>query len=213
MKIPWFINKDFTSLEIKRIKSSPEHEVERSLIINDASIIQSLADRIEKIPADGDEMISFSKNVEQIKLLFHSNDEVQEIHFFAKKIKTPSTGFNSEKNKFELDLYSDIDGLLSPGFNKRILLIENLEVNFDDFSIIYVGTEFHDYAPVTIAISKMKFLLKDKHRKEQMIEITSGQRPPQPLSIKMNNSEITILTYETEKKERLYPNYFQIKEA
>ncbi len=43
MKTPWFINKDFTSLEIRKIKSSPEHEVERSVIINDVSIIQSIA--------------------------------------------------------------------------------------------------------------------------------------------------------------------------
>ena len=139
MKIPWFINKDFTFLEIKKLRSISEHEVERSVIINDVKIIKSLAERIERIPSDGDVMVSFSNNVEQINLLFHGKDQLQEIQFFAKKIKTPSTGFNSVKSEFEIDLYSDIDALLFPDFKKKILLIENLELDFKDFSITWMG--------------------------------------------------------------------------
>ena len=72
------------------------------------------------------------------------------------------------------------------------------------------GSEFHDAAPVTVSFTKEKFLLKDKDKKEQIVEIISGQRSPQPLAVKISNLEITILTYKTDDAQMLYPNYFQI---
>lgn len=210
MKNPWFTNKDFTFLEIKKFISISEHEVERSVIINDIKFIKKLIEQIERIPSDGDKMISFSNSAEQIDLLFHSKDHLREIQFFAKQIKTPSTGFNSVKSEFEINLYSDIDALLFPDFGKKILLIENLELDFKDFSITSMGSEFYDAAPVSISFTKEKFLLKDKYKKEQIVEIISGQRPPQPLTIKIYNLEITILTYKSDDSQRLYPDYFQI---
>lgn len=210
MKRTWFINKDFTLLEIKKFRSISEHQIESAVVIHDVKAIQRLAERIERIPPDGDKMISFSSRAAQIDLLFHSKDQLSEIQFFSKQIKTPSTGFNSVKSEFEIDLYNDIDTLLFPGLKKKILFIENLELDFKDFSITWTGSEFHDAAPVSVSFTKQKFLLKDKYKNEQIVEIISGQRPPQPLTVKISDLEITILTYKTGDAQQLYPNYFQI---
>ena len=53
-------------------------------------------------------------------------------------------------------------------------------------------------------------MLRDKNGKEQEIEIRSGQTPPQPVKVEVNRKKLTILTYETKRLQRLYPDYFQI---
>jgi hypothetical protein len=206
----WFTNKNYTSLEITKFKSISNHKVERSVVINDAKVVQSLVDRIEKIPTDGDMMISFGPDAEHIDLKFQNNDQFETIEVYQKGFKTPSTGFHSGAQEIEDELYKDIDALLFPDFNKRTLLIENLEIDFKNFSVTFKGNEFYQHPHVTFSLNKAKFLIRDKNGKEEMIEITSGQLAPQPFVAKIKGKEITILTYETKDHQRLYPDYFQI---
>ncbi len=113
MKNRWFINKIFTSLEIKKFKSISNHQIHTSVKINNEKIIQDLIARIEKINPNGEEMQSFAENAEYIELLFHSENQPQIIQIYQGKFKTPATGFNTGKNDVEMDLYNDITTLLS----------------------------------------------------------------------------------------------------
>lgn len=119
MKNPWFQNKNCASLEIKKYKSISNHDIIKSVKIDDAKFIQSLMERIEKIPPDGDRMKSFGGGAEQIDLVFYSGDKAETIQIFEKSFKTPSTGFNS-KNEIETNLYNEIDAILFHGINKII---------------------------------------------------------------------------------------------
>src|SRR5258708_38085465 len=117
MDRPWFSDKNFTSLEIRKDRSLADHTVVRSVTITDPGYFGKLAARIEQIPPNGDMMISFSGAAEHIKLVFFSADKLQEIRVIQKGFKTPSTGFNP-KNHYERDLYAEIDTLLFPSIDK-----------------------------------------------------------------------------------------------
>jgi hypothetical protein len=213
----WFDNTSCNFLEIKKLKSISDHYVIRSIEIKDAHAIKSLIDRIENIPADGDMMKSFGPDAEEISLLFHCGNKIQEIGIYNKRFKTPSTGFNVGESKTEESLYNDIDALLFPDFNKFFLKVEDLELVFKGFSVTYKGSEFKDFAPATIQTLTQKFLITDSVKHTQLIEVHSGQVPPQVKLIEVNrggmrlfNSKIKLLTYQTDKGIRLYPSYFQI---
>lgn len=210
MERHWFLYKNCTSLEIKKFVSISDNKIVKSVLIDDINMIKSLMERIEKIPTNGEMMISFGAKAEQINLSFTCEKRIQKIEIYQKRFKTPSTGFNIGNSELESGLYQDIDALLFPDFNKITLKVEDLELPFHGFSVTYKGGESIDGAPSTSSFTKNKFLIKEKNKKEQIVEIISGQLPPQPMKIEVNGSQIIILTYQTKKLTRLYPNYFEI---
>lgn len=109
----WFKQKHFLALRITEYTNISNPHVERTLLIKDNIIIQHFVDVIESIPSKGDMMISFGPGAEHIDLSFENGDHVEKIHFYQKKIKTPSTGFNSLKSQVEIDLYNEVAALLA----------------------------------------------------------------------------------------------------
>ena len=67
----WFNTKECATLEIKKYKSVSAHQIISSVTIEDTFIVTEVMDRIEKISAKGDMMISFGPNAEKIDLFFH----------------------------------------------------------------------------------------------------------------------------------------------
>lgn len=213
---PWFSNTDCSSIEIKKLKSIADRKVISSVKIEDTQAIKSLMQRIAKIPADGGMMKSFSDQAEEINLVFHCANQAQQISIFEKRFQTPSTGFNEGKNQAEESLYNDIDALLFPDFNKRILKIEMLPLHFKGFTVIYKGSTFKDLHPESVQITTQKFLIKYK-KHEQKVEVKSGQIAPQPklVDLQLNriiplSSTVKLHTYQSSQGEELYPDYFQI---
>lgn len=206
----WFENKNYSAVTIKRFASISKHTVEQSLVIDDATFVERLVARIDAIPAEGDMMISFGPDAEHIQLSFEGAGSLQTIDFYSRKIKTPSTGFNSNKTEEELSVYRDIDALLFSEVNKQILKIKNLEIKFPAFSITYLGSTFRDEAPVSLSFTTDKFSIRDKKGMEQIVEITSGQLPPQPLTFKVGNASFVLNTFQSNSGARLYPHYFEI---
>jgi hypothetical protein len=209
MNREWFQHKNATRLDIYSHKIH-EDKMVPDLVIEDSKVIKSLMDRIEQLPADGDQMKSFDLDTEEIDLCFYYEGRCQQIEIYRGKFKTPSTGFNSTVTELETKLYTDISSLLFPASNKLLLKIEGLELSFKDFSITYKGSEFHDLAPATVSFTKNKFSISDKNNIRQQVEITSGQLPPQPLLIQVDGFKIELLTHQTKDQQRLYPDYFQI---
>lgn len=133
MKNMWFENTQSNRLEIIKPQSISKHNILRYVIIKDSFAIENLIARITKIPADGDQMISFGSEAQVIELKFHCENQIQNIGIYEKKFKTPSTGFNSGKNAVEESLYRDIDALLFPDFNKLMLKVKNLSFTIQRF--------------------------------------------------------------------------------
>ena len=204
---PWFTDKNFSALEIRKNKSLADHAVIKAVTITDAIFIAKLASRIEQIPPDGDMMISFSGAAEHIELIFHSDGKMQEIDVIQKGFKTPSTGFNT-KNDYEKELYAELDALLFPAKGKLIPKVEGLPLDFGDFSLRYNGTRFEDLAPVTLSFHIAEFTFTDKNGHTEDIAIYDGQLPPPPYSIKANG--LTIFTFHSKDDKRIYPDFFQI---
>ena len=207
MDRPWFTDRNFTSLEIRKNESLADHTVVRSVTITDVGYIGKLAGRIAQIPPNGDMMISFSDAAEHIELVFYSGDKVQEIDVIQKGFKTPSTGFNT-KNDYEKGLYAEIDAVLFPATGKIAPKVEGLLLDFGDFSLCYKGTRFEDLAPVTQSFHIAEFAFVDRKGNTQSIEISSGQLPPQPFVIKANG--LSILTFHSKEEQRIYPDFFQV---
>ena len=207
MDRPWFTDRNFTSLEIRKNKSLADHTVVRSVTITDVGYIGKLAGRIEQISPNGDMMISFSGAAEHIELVFYSGDKVQEIDVIQKGFKTPSTGFNT-KNDYEKELYADLDALLFPAKDKLIPKVEGLTLDFGDFTLRYNGTRFEDHAPATVSFHIAGFIYADKKGRTETIAISAGQLPPQPYTIKANG--LTILTFHSKDDKRIYPDFFQV---
>lgn len=210
MENAWFQNQHCSQLVIKKPKSISEHKIIKSVTIDDLAVIDSFIRRISSIPANGDEMRSFGPNAEEIALEFHCDNQIQTISIYQRKFKTPSTGFNSERNKTEDSLYQDIDALLFPDFDKHILLIKNLALSFKDFAITYTGVVTNNDAPVTASITEHHFLITERNKSVQHVQVVAGQLPPQPLAIEVNGKKAMLLSYETRDGIRLYPHYFQI---
>ena len=207
MDRPWFTDKNFSALEIRKNKSLADHTVVRSVTITDVKYIGKLAGRIEQIPPDGDMMISFSGAAEHIELVFHSADGVQEIDVIQKGFKTPSTGFNT-KNDYEKELYAELDALLFPATGKLLPKVEGLALDFGAFTLQYNGTRFEDLAPVTLSFHIAEFTFTDKNGRTEAIAIYDGQNPPPPFVIKANG--LTILTFHSKDDKRIYPDFFQV---
>lgn len=207
MDRPWFTDKNFTSLVIRKDKSLADHMVVKSVTITDTGYIGKLAARIGQIHPNGDMMISFSGAAEHIKLIFFSGEKMQEIDVIQKGFKTPSTGFNT-KNDYEKELYAEIDAVLFPAIDKIVPKVEGLALDFGDFSLCYKGTRFEDLAPVTLSFHIAEFTFTDKKGNTQLIEIYAGQLPPQPFVIKAGG--LTILTFRSKEEKRLYPDFFQV---
>jgi hypothetical protein len=207
MDNPWFTDKNFTSLVIRKDKSIADHIVVKSVAITDTGYIGKLADRIGQIHPNGDMMISFSDEAEYIKLIFYSGEKMQEIDVIEKGFKTPSTGFNT-KNDYEKELYAEIDAVLFPKIGKIVPKVGGLPLDFGDFSLCYKGTRFEDLAPATLSFHIAEFTFADKKGNTQLVEISAGQLAPQPFVIKGNG--LTILTFHSKEKKRLYPDFFQV---
>lgn len=207
----WFNTEECNALEIKKYQSISVHQVASAVAINDSKVVKSIMQRIKNIPADGDMMKSFGPDAESIDLIFHcANDTTQKVEIYQKRFKTPSTGFNSGKNETESRLYSDIDALLFPDCEKRILKVKNVALEFRDFSLTYLGETNSEPAPVTASWTTNRFLIKDNNNNEQIVDIASGQLSPQPYNFDIGKVGFTLLTYQTEMKDRLYPDYFQV---
>lgn len=230
MSRPWFNTKECSLLDIKMYQSISRHHVVRAVTVADQNVIASIMDRIETIPADGDMMVSFGPDAEHIELGFTCvGNATQTINIYQKRFKTPSTGFNSRGKSTELALYADIDALLFPAPNKKMLKIKNLEISFHDFSLTYLGEKHSEKAPVTAAWVADEFRISplDAPHEEQLISISSGQLSPAPYNFTIGKNLYRLLTYEaqtiaqpnqnltppsgpTEPNERLYPDYFQV---
>jgi hypothetical protein len=204
---PWFTDKNFTALKIRKNRSLADHTVLRSVAISDTTYIAKLAGRIEQIPPDGDMMISFAGAAEHIELVFHSDGKTQEIDVIQKGFKTPSTGFNT-KNDYEKELYAEIDALLFPAIGKLVPKVEGMTLDFGDFSLRYNGTRFEDHAPATLSFHIAEFVFADKAGRTEAIAIPAGQLPPKPYLIKANG--LTILTFHSKEEKQIYPDFFQV---
>ena len=204
---PWFTDKNFTALEIRKNKSLADHAVIKAVTITDLSYIAKLAGRIEQIPPNGDMMISFSGAAEHLELTFTAGDTVREIDVIQKGFKTPSTGFNT-KNDYEKERYAELDALLFPAKDKLIPKVEGLTLDFGDFILRYNGTRFEDHAPATVSFHIADFIYADKKGRTETIAISAGQLPPQPYTIKANG--LTILTFHSKDDKRIYPDFFQV---
>ncbi|MGN6646451.1 MAG: hypothetical protein ACTHJT_07970 [Cytophaga sp.] len=108
----WFEKKDFLVLRITQHTNISNPHVEKTLLIEDTAVVKHFVEVIEAIPPNGDMMISFGPGAEHIELSFEDGTYAEKINFYQKKIKTPSTGFNSVKSKEEQELYREIEALL-----------------------------------------------------------------------------------------------------
>lgn len=207
----WFTSRECTALEISKHQSISVPHVISAVTIEDSKVIQSIMARMESIPVAGDMMKSFGPDAAYIDLLFHVVDgTTQNVGIYQKRFKTPSTGFHGGPSETEAALYADIDAWLLPAIDKVTLKARDVELDFRDFSLTYLGESQSDPAPVSVSWVANRFLLKDRAGSSKMIQITSGQLSPPAHHFEANGKKFSLLTYKTETGQRLYPDHFQV---
>lgn len=207
----WFTSGECTALEIRKYQSISMPHIVSAVTIEDSKVIQAIMTRIKGISVAGDVMKSFGPDAECVDLLFHGADgAIQKVAVYHERFKTPSTGFHSGPSETESALYADIDALLFPATGKLMLKTRDLELDFGEFSLTYLGETPSDTAPVSASWLVTQFLLKEKSGRSTMIRITSGQLAPRAYDVELDQEGFTLLTYETRTKQRLYPDYFQV---
>ena len=186
-------------------------QVISAVTIEDRKVIQAIMARIESIPVAGDMMKSFGPDAEYIDLLFHDvHGTIQKVGIYQKRFKTPSTGFHCGPSETEAALHADIDALLFPAIDKLTLKTRDVELDFGNFSLTYLGEIFSENASVSASWVANRFLLKDKAGQSQVISITSGQLAPRAHDFDVDQKQFSLLTYQTQAKQRLFPDYFQV---
>lgn len=108
----WFEKKDFLVLRITQYTNISNPHVEKMLLIEDIAVVKHFVEVIEAISPNGDMMISFGPGAEHIELSFENGVHTEKINFYQRKLKTPSTGFNSAKSREEQELYKEVESLL-----------------------------------------------------------------------------------------------------
>jgi hypothetical protein len=208
---PWFQSEDCQSLTIQKMKSISDHKVVASAKIEDPKVLQNLIRMIKLVPADGDMMVSFGPDAAETELNFTCSGKQETLYVYGRGFKTPSTGFNSDKKEEEKVLVAGIEGLLVPGVSKITLKSPGQALQMGDFTVTYLGEKTATGAP-TVSVTTDSYVIESKGYKETL-DVTSGQTSPQPKKFKTGNKEYTLLTYESDKKERLFPLFFQIVPA
>lgn len=216
-KMSWFNNKDCKELNIFKYKSISDDSVLASTTIKNKSSIDEIIRRIEALPAEGDKYVSFGRAAKRTVLSFTcGNGEFQEIQIINSKFKTPSTAFLSSKNTDEENLSRDLDGLVQPDLNKRILKINDHSINFKDFSITFLKdthTPQPEGGPTVGPTSESLFsIYRKSSANETQLKIFTGQIPPQPQEFVIGKKIYYLLTYQNAAKEGLYSKYFEVSE-
>jgi hypothetical protein len=211
----WFKNINCTELNIIKYKSISEQTAVAEITVKDKAAIDDLMKRIEALPTSGEEMVKPGPHTPLTKLTFNCADQNnQVIEILNNKFKTPSSGFIAEKNSHEESLAEDIDALVQPGLNKKILKIKDQPMKFKDFILTYTGAEYIPApkdGPTIGPRTKTFFSVRVPGLgNETILSISEGQLPPAPQSFLAAKKEYILLTYESSKKERLYPKYFEV---
>ncbi len=211
----WFKNIDCSELNITKYKSAEDSTAVAEMKIVDKTALADLVKRIQALPSNGTEMIKMGPKAEHTRLEFKFSDKTQQsIEIYARRFKTPSTGFIAEKNPLEIMLTEDIENLIQPELNRRILKIKDQRIKFKDFTIAYKRTT-HTPQPIggpTIGPTNQALfsIFKNDSANETILSVFDGQLPPQPESFVAANKEYILLTFLSSKKKRLDPNYFEI---
>jgi len=80
----WFTNTNCSALEIKKHKSVSNHKVVSEVAIGDLKIVKKIIDRIQKIPTNGDMMVSFGPDAQYMELIFACEGKKQTIEVYQK---------------------------------------------------------------------------------------------------------------------------------
>lgn len=216
-KLQWFNSTECSEVNIIKYKSISNDDTVAMLTIKDTSAISDIIKRIQSIPADGEKMKSWGDKAKRTLLTFTcANKQIQHIEFIEGKIKTPSTGFLTGQNTSEDNLYRDIDALVEPDLNKRLLKIKDQRIKFKNFTIAYTGEKNTPQPPggPTIGPTTDTYFSIWQNDSANQVQVTifEGQLPPQPQAFVADKKTLYLLTYENAAHESLKPQYFEISD-
>lgn len=213
----WFQSTDCAELNIVKYKSLSDDKVVGDVVIKNKEAITALMARIQSLPSNGDMMVKWGPKAERTYLTFQcAGKDPQVIQLIGKRFKTPSTGFLGEKNTVEDALIRDIDAIVEPTLNKRVLKIKDHVVKFKDFMVKYVGAEHTPQDPNGPTIgptNRVHFEIWEKgSANKATFSIFDGQLPPQPQAFVVGKTFYYLLTYQNVAHESLSPNYFEVSD-
>lgn len=213
----WFKYQNCSELEIYKYKSVSKDDLISTITIKEITAINSIREKIKSLPVNGDEKVSWSASSQRIVLSFKCEGEnFEKVEIINRKIKTPTTGFLSINNKVESELVSNLESLLEPKLNQRILKIKDYVVKLKDFSIIFTGNKERIQLPgePTIGTTNRHFFQVNENMSANstILEIFDGQIPPQPQGFVVGKKIYYLITFQFKPGEDLYPHYFVISD-
>lgn len=136
----WFNPVKCTSLELRNY-ASLEAKSASAMKITDTSFIKEVIKRLHKIPTNGEAMVKFAPTAHRLEMWFDCDGMKTSVMYFNEKIKTPAGGFIIGGNADEAMLFSALHALLGPRIGNSIQKVENLELRYPTFRLIYLGKD------------------------------------------------------------------------
>lgn len=113
-ELKWFTDKTHQKLILKQFEKASDSKPTQVIEITDVKTIQELKSKIQKLPVEGEKMVSWTPDVPLIEMHFISEHGKETLEFYQGQIKTPGTSFyTAEKDlKSQQLLFVEIKKLL-----------------------------------------------------------------------------------------------------
>lgn len=209
-QLKWFQTFGADELVINNHPSPSEKKPSKTLKITDKEYIRSLQVSINQLRKSGDIMVDMGENAAMLQLEFIAGGKKEVIEFYDGRVKTPATSFFDSSYKDDRAIWQEIQNILgtssatAPEFGKPRPFFVGHEIDFGDFKLKHLGSEDRTPKGTTASyyVSSFQVIPSGKAggaEKEQVVEVSSGQLPPQPEEFKVGKKMYTLYTFSHDK--------------
>jgi hypothetical protein len=146
-----------------------------------------------------------------LNLEFTCGQKTETIQFYSGKIKTPATSFYDQPKKIEEEIWMEIQAQFAqPEFAKPVPKVKNAILDFGKFSIQYLGSEDRTPKGTSASLNVESFRVTANDKSVQTVEVRSGQLSPRPMDFIVGKDTFTLMTFQSEAGQDLYPRQIMI---
>lgn len=197
-ELKWFRKQPAQSLQVRIFEKLSDKKPAQVISIDDANYINSLQTSLNQLPKSGDMYKDFSEQAKLVELEFSSGEIKDVIEFYDTRIKTPATSFYSGKENAASEIEKEVEALITQKSNleEELPYYVGSVRQFADFSIKYLGSEDRTPKDTTVTSWVETFVVtSNSDKKEQKIEVRSGQLPPRPVDFVVGEKKYTLSNF------------------
>lgn len=211
----WFPKKVPIQLEIERFSSVQSTEPTQKYSSKDVDLIRRLIQGFELIPTDGSENKPIENSVSRIRMTFRFQLGTREIELVGGRLKTPAEGFNAQISPIEKATTQQILNLLSVRTSTPAKKVAGGKIVTDKCEIIFLSTKSernNQPGLPTIGPTQTDFFeIRQSGKVVHTFSISSGQTPPQPKVVIIDQTAYVVSTAKSPTGEQVPTGHFEVR--